>query len=348
MVIKGLLRQPLFIIGFLFILILITTSIIYSLLYHGHVPQYAILTEKGKYMGSPPFKPSVIPPFGTDKNGYNMFDMIIKGAKYTIGMAILVAILRTVLATIIGVFYGSFLRKIHNVATKLFDAFNYVPIILILMFMLYPILMMDGQSEHYKYHLITRLGFEVGALVLLSLPTLALKIGNETMLILEKEFITSSKVIGAGRLYILKKHVFPHLLPKLWVQFVQNIIQVLFILVHMGLFNLFVGGTHAVFTGTGTELKSSSGEWAGLIGENYKLLSLTPWVPMEPLIMFALTIWAFNFIVEGIKKAIDHPYMKIKENIPKENQMTEKKSKSLASFEFLNKKPSSRNLVQSK
>ncbi|PGS51212.1 hypothetical protein [Bacillus sp. AFS041924] len=112
--------------------------------------------------------------------------------------------------------------------------------------------------------------------------------------------------------------------------FVQQIIQVLLLLVHLGVFKLIVGGSLIVNTGEREVTVSLSNEWSGLIGLSYAELMLDKWIVIGPCIGFVLTIIAFTLI----KKEIEKPrLMKVKSKNGKEH-VTSKQANSRENYDF--------------
>lgn len=318
--IKLLLKQPLFLIGVTFIILLLASSIIHAVVFDGFVPRHFLYyNENGTIIGSAPLTPGDYPPFGTDILGYDWFAMVIKGAKYTLGLAFVVAALRLLFSVFLGLYYGNYLMKVQRYVSGVVNSFHYLPIALLAYILLHDVLkaVPDGPYRYaFDFSLSERTLFEIIILTLVALPTTSLLIGNETHLIMKNEFITGARLIGGSRFHILKKHVMPHLAPRLWIQFAEQVIQVLILLVHLGLFGLFFGGTlPQQLPNKEIILHSTTGEWSGLIGSSYEFLNYTPWVPLVPLVAFACTILAMNFILEGLKKALaerDQPMTKVK------------------------------------
>lgn len=194
--------------------------------------------------------------------------------------------------------------RMNRYVSKVIEAFHYLPVALLAFMLLNPVLSENGAIGQFQYSFSERVIFEIAIMTVIALPTTLLLIGNETNLILKQEFITGVKLMGASRLHIIRKHVLPHLVPRLFIQFLQQIIQVLVLLVHLGVLKLFFAGTHITVGSFGPTFSSVSGEWSGIVGNSYKYLQATPWVPLAPLVMFALTILALNFILEGLKKTL--------------------------------------------
>lgn len=300
---KALCKNPLFQIGFWFIILLFAASVIHWLAFNSYIPNKQLLYKHGNLVGASPLTPAQYPLLGTNKQGDSVFFTLLKGAKFTIGIAFVVAALRMFFSIILGVLYGNFLMKVNRYVSKVIDAFHYLPINLLAYVLLSNVLMENGMTEIFQYTWLARAGFEVAILTFIALPTTTLLIGNETNLVLKEEFIEGVKIMGAGRIHIIRKHILPHLIPRFTTQFIQQIIQVLILLAHLGLLKLFFAGTHVAMDLGGITYSSVSGEWSGLIGMNYQYLDLRPWLELAPLGAFACTILAMNLMLEGFKQA---------------------------------------------
>nr|WP_283244082.1 hypothetical protein [Bacillus suaedaesalsae] len=127
-------------------------------------------------------------------------------------------------------------------------------------------------------------------------------ISNEVELILRREFIQSSKILGATRFFLIWKHILPHLKERIVILFGQQMIQVLIILAHLGIFKLFLGGTHVTYDRFVNDPPSSiTNEWSGLIGDGFYSFVSAPWVFLAPIGFFTITIIAINFMMESYK-----------------------------------------------
>lgn len=59
----------------------------------------------------PPFSPSLQFLLGTDRKGYDLLHLVIEGAKWTIGISILIAALRMVIGVFFGVILGTYVKR---------------------------------------------------------------------------------------------------------------------------------------------------------------------------------------------------------------------------------------------
>ncbi|WP_273852402.1 ABC transporter permease subunit [Guptibacillus spartinae] len=309
---KKALKNPMLIIGTMIIVILIGSSVYYSLVYKDVVPQTSMLyDDNGNLIDRSPFTPLQVPPFGTDKYGYHLFEQIIIGAKYTIGIAFLVASMRMALSFVAGVIGGTYFRQTLRSTSGFVDAMQYIPISLLCYFILSGVLMENGMEGTFQFSYLERIVFEMVILTAVAIPTTTTLISNETNAIWGKGFIEGAKTLGGSKVHILTKHILPHLGPRMVIIFLQQMINVLILLLHLGLLKLFFGGTF--FNPDpilGDEYRSVSSEWSGLIGSTYQFLPYNSWIPLVPILFFVLVIFSVNLILEGFKQLAEKQTMR--------------------------------------
>ncbi|MEI5909688.1 ABC transporter permease subunit [Bacillus spongiae] len=293
-------NKLLIIICIIFILSLLSGSIILNYFYDGKIPRTSFLTDDlGKVISAAPFAPSLSFPFGTDRNGYDMFFKVLQGAQYTLGAAIIISLLSFAISFIVGVIGGFRNTKLKAVSNNIFTAFYFIPQSIIAYNILYPLLW--EPYEGFTTTFTERLIWQVIVIALITVPTTAILIANEIKLILQKEFITSAKVLGGRNLFLLQKHVLPHLKLQLFMIFPKIIIQVLLIIAHLGFFLLFFGGTNVCYGPYCDPPSPIVQEWSGLMAMNLKELTNAWWIFMAPMIFFTLTILSLNGITKGLQ-----------------------------------------------
>ncbi len=332
---KNALRNPMFMFGMIIIVLLLGSSMFYSLVYNDDIPQtFMLYDDDGNLIDRSPLSPVQALPFGTDKFGYHLFEQIIIGAKYTIGIAFLVASMRMALSFVAGVIGGTYFRRTLRSTAGVVDAMQYIPISLLCYFILHGVLMENGMEGTFSFSFTERIVFEVIILTAVAIPTTTILISNETNAIWRREFIEGARTLGGSRRHILAKHVLPHLGPRMMIIFLQQIVNVLILLLHLGLLKLFFGGTF--FNPDpmlGDEYRSVSGEWSGLIGSTFRFLSYETWIPLIPILFFVLVILAVNFVLEGFKQVVDkQSYSRRMKNVELPDTKTEIDS---SSFSFV-------------
>lgn len=308
--------QPYFVFGFCIIFTLLALSLIHNYVFDNEIPKHQVIYAKDGFnaIGKAPFEPSSRFWFGTDQFGNNLLYQIISGAKYTLGLAFLISFIRLFASFAGGYLFYSMNDKLKSWVKGIVDATHYVPVALLCYFIMFPVVIADQLSFWDKGV------FYILVLTIVAVPAISVMIGSEMELISKREFVTSAKVLGGSQFHVFRKHILPHLLPKLSFIYIQQIMYVLILFAHLGLLQMFFGGTifepYAMYE---EPLPLSvSNEWSGLVGINYRQLLLRPYLIIIPVLFFAISIVAMNFMLEGLRRGIENQsyYHKKKLNIP--------------------------------
>lgn len=291
-----------FVIGFVVIAGIFSFSLYHYYEMDSKIPQTVLLYEGDELIDAPPLPPSEKHWFGTDRLGYDMFYKVVDGAKYTLTFAILIAFLRIFFSSFLGIFYAFYVKgRVRRAIEKFVEGYHYLPVSLIALILLAPILRMppDGFSTTHT----ERIVLEVAILTILALPVVSVLLGSEIKMILNEEYITSTKVLGASKMHVMWKHIRIHLGPKLGIIMGQQIVQVLLLFTHLGLFQLFFGGTEIDYSPMMPDPPSSmSNEWAGLIGNSKdEMMIAAKWIMAAPLGAFMITAMAISLMVSGMR-----------------------------------------------
>ncbi|WP_409250775.1 ABC transporter permease [Bacillus sp. SCS-153A] len=300
-------RQPLFIIGFSNIFFITAASIIHATHYDSYIPQTEWLKDsEGNMIKGAPLPPSKDIPLGTDQFGYHLLQQLLQGAKYTFGAAFLTSILGFILSFVFGILLAFWRKKGSKTMVKgISSSFYFVPQSIIAYNVLYPVLW--ESPEGFPYSLTGRVVYQIVMLALILAPTTALLIAEETREILKKEFIESAITLGASPFHIFKKHVLPHLRPRLFMIFPRIVVQVLLIIAHLGIFQIYFGGTSVCYDVFCDPPMPVAFEWSGMLGMYIKQINYQWWLAFGPLACFTLTILAINSMAAGIEKGLTPP-----------------------------------------
>ncbi|AYC28769.1 ABC transporter permease [Paenisporosarcina cavernae] len=300
-------KQPFFVVGFLIILFFLLGSFVFEAMYGNEPKQTFFIEENGRAVEGPPISPRISDPvhlLGTDQFGYDQFAKIMLGAKYTILAAMAVALLRMLIAVPIGFILGTYLQKQRAWINGLIDPFHYVPMTIFAYLMLYPILW--EPMEGFSTTQFERIVYQVIIMAIITAPIVASLIGNEANLYYHNEYILAARTLGASRRRIIRKHLFPQMREKIFVLYGQQLVETLIVFGHLGLLQLYLGGTDVSYDPLfGDPPKSIAYEWAGLFGGNFRYLQGAPWLPLGPAIAFALVITAVAAMIEGYTRHVN-------------------------------------------
>ncbi|WP_226658056.1 ABC transporter permease subunit [Guptibacillus hwajinpoensis] len=299
----SLLRNFPFVFGIVFLLLVLVSSSLYSFYGSEVQPDKMLYDKNGNVIALAPFAPSFKFPLGSDLDGFSFVYKLIEGAKYTVGLAIAVAFFRIVFSFIFGYFLYRLPSSLRNMFSGLANTLHYAPVTIFTYLLIAPVVL----NFSWSYDVSTKILFPMVILIGISIPVLALYVQNELDAISKKEYIDSAKILGGTGFHLFRKHLAPFLYPKLLILFVQQVGQVLIIFAHLGLLNVFIGGTDVRVmdvdfkTGeTTTQSFSMTNEWAGLIAQNFPYAQSFPWMVLAPVTAFALSILAINSIVYGL------------------------------------------------
>ncbi|MGR3778116.1 peptide ABC transporter permease [Bacillus paramycoides] len=251
------------------------------------VPAFQYIDDK--LVSTAPAPPSFSHPLGVDKEGNDVLIWTLYDAKTPIFYAVIISLFRIVFSLIFGVLHAYFYRYVRFLDI-LFETFQYVPTTLLAIFLLSPVMFVSPDEEHLW------LSYMISVLIFISVPNLVQLFSNEIRLLLQNEFVTSSKTLGGGVFHICKIRLKPFLTPKIFIWINQQMLQTLVLLLHLALFQTIS------FNVAGTLV---------LLGHNHQFLNILPWVAFGPILFFTIVILAVYMMLSGMQNALKNEMVHI-------------------------------------
>ncbi|WP_239256297.1 ABC transporter permease subunit [Listeria ilorinensis] len=292
---------------FCVLLLLVVVSLIDGVL-GDPISSHKFMTDAdGTIKAAAPFRPSEVPPLGTDKNGLALMDQLLVGIKYTVLLAGGIALLRVLLGYIFAVgyvFFGG--KRSRRLVSGVADGMHYLPLTLILVIMLGPAFI--NTSGVFGATLGERIFFQALLMILIVLPITMNAVGSEIDQVLKKEYVLSSWLSGANARWILQNHVQPAIRQKVVLLYLEQFIQTLQMFVHLAVLGIFIGG--AVVDEVG-DFNPAIPELSGMIASaKYVFTNHQFWIILPPLVVFMLLILCVQLIVnvltnEAVRKEGD-------------------------------------------
>ncbi|MBC6975032.1 ABC transporter permease subunit [Bacillus sp. Xin] len=296
-----------FLVGFIYLFSLIMASFIYTLFFKDSIPEAPLLlyNDKNELLGKAPFPPSLMPPFGSDRFGESIFLQVLDGAKFTILFAVAISLLRILFGTCLGILLSLYGAKCKRFFQACSEVFYYIPTVFIAFILITPVnIVITSNADRLSPNIPFAL-YQAIILIFIALPTISLYISSEVDEFMQKDYILSSQLMGASRFHIIKKHLRVLLLDRIFVLFMEHIVQTLILMIHLALLNIVIGGVQLKEMDQG-EFKpvSLSNDWAGLIGLNRYEMNLSLWIIFYTLITFFITILFIKLMTTGIQDAL--------------------------------------------
>jgi oligopeptide transport system permease protein len=216
-------------------------------------------------------------PMGTDRNGRDLFSRIMIGGQ----ISLLVGILATFVSLVIGVVYGAVSGfvggRVDNMMMRLVEILYSLP------FMFFVIMLVVFFGRHFALIFIA-----IGAIQWLDMARI---VRGQTLSIKRREYVEAANAMGLSTWAIIRRHVIPNTIGPVVVFVTVLVPQVI-------LLESFLS-----FLGLGVQEPLTS--WGTLIAEGAAAIQASPWLLIFPSIFFVVTLFALNFLGDGLRDALD-------------------------------------------
>lgn len=300
-----LLKTKKFIFGASFLVILMVLSVLNTVLNDGKIRKEPFFyDENGNLEKVPPYKPFDVFPLGSDMYGYDLLHTVIEGAKFSIGITLIVAIFRLLFSIMLSYFLFRLPGRIFNWIKSVAEPLSFFPQTLIAYFLLRTVVLYTVEGFAQPFWI--RVVYEFTILIAVALPALTVQLAEQKRRIWKEEFVEAALTLGGSKRHIYLRHILPHLYEEWILIFGQQFLQVLTLLVHLGVLKVLFGGTVLGFGfGGGDPPSSVTHEWSGLIGVNARFLHVNEWIVYVPILFFTLTALSVAMINKALKDWFD-------------------------------------------
>ena len=214
---------------------------------------------------------------GTDDVGRDMLSRLMYGARLSLLVGCMVVTISLLFGTVLGLISGYFGGLVDAAIMRLVDIMLALPSLLLALVLV----AIFGPS-------IVNAAI---ALVFVSLPHYVRLTRAAVLLEANRDYVTASRVAGAGALRQMFINIFPNCLAPLIVQ------------ASMGFSNAILDMAALGFLGMGAQPPTP--EWGTMLSDVLQYAQSAWWVVTFPGLLILLTVLAFNLVGDGLRDALD-------------------------------------------
>lgn len=226
--------------------------------------------------------PSFQHPLGTDDLGRDILIRILYGARISLTIGFVAAFINMVIGVLYGGIAGYFGGKVDMIMMRIVDILSGIPSLL------YLILIMMFLGASLESILI--------AMCLTYWITTARMVRGQIIQLREQDYALAAKVCGVSKWNIMMKHLIPNT--------IGNIIVTVTFLIPSAIFQ----EAFLSFLGIGIAVPKAS--WGTMCNDAIPYIFDQPYMMIFPALAISITIFALNFIGDGLRDALDPRLMK--------------------------------------
>jgi oligopeptide transport system permease protein len=249
--------------------------------------------------------------FGSDYLGRDVLSRLIYGIRVSLPVGFVGAMTAFVIGMVYGSISGYYGGRVDNVLMRIVDIVYAFPttllIILMMAFFKSSFTRVEPGTLSYTFNQVNRfvdrmLGLQGGGMLFIFMGIgmtawmgMARLARGQILSLKEKEFIEAAHMIGAGDMRVIVRHILPNIIGPCIVS------QTLNIPVYIN-YEVFLS-----FIGLGVDPPTPS--WGLMIADGARAIRSYPHMVLFPALFLAITMFAFNFLGDGLRDALD-PKMK--------------------------------------
>ncbi len=221
--------------------------------------------------------PSATHWLGTDDLGRDILSRIIFGSRVSLLVGIVAVSIAVTLGVTLGLLGGYIGGLLDDVIMRFVDSVQAFPGLILAL------------------GITAALGPGIGnamiAIGFVSIPAMARLTRGQVLSIREREFVHAAQVIGASPLKIMAKHIWPNVTAPIIVQATLLVATAIV--------------TEASLSFLGVGVKPPTSSWGSMLRTGSQYLEVAPWLAFAPGLAIFLTVLAFNFVGDGLRRALD-------------------------------------------
>ncbi|MEO0414512.1 MAG: ABC transporter permease [Verrucomicrobiota bacterium] len=214
---------------------------------------------------------------GSDHVGRDIFSRILHGGRVSLAVGLIATAVSLTIGLIYGAVAGFLGGKVDTVMMRIVDILYAMPFMIIVIIL-----------TTYFGNKLWLLFLSIGAVEWL---TMARIVRSQVTSLKKQEFVEAARSLGLSKARI----IFRHLIPNTWGP----------VIVYTTLTVPAVMRLEAILSFLGLGVQPPDSSWGSLIKEGADRMASDPWLLVFPAIVFGLTLFALNFLGDGLRDALD-------------------------------------------
>ena len=215
--------------------------------------------------------------FGTDNSGRDLLTRTLIAGRVSLAIGLLAGLVAVVIGVLYGAAAGFIGGKTDEIMMRIVDVLYSLPFI----FFVIMLVVFFGRNFVLMF-------LAVGAVLWLDMARI---VRGQALSIRRQEYVQAAEALGVGKWGILIRHVIPNLLGPVVIYMTLLVPQVIIL------------ESFLSFLGLGVQEPMAS--WGVLISTGAKNIGTANWLLIFPSIFLTTTLFALNFIGDGLRDALD-------------------------------------------
>jgi len=266
-------RNKLAVVGFWIIIALFVVAIV--------GPMVSPYTYEDQNLDNTFQSPTLRHPFGTDQLGRDQMTRVMYGSRISLAVGIVCAALNFLIGVTYGGIAAYFGGRVDDIMMRIVDILYGIPTLII-------VILLTVLFKDKGVNPLVNVFIAIGLTYWLPMARI---VRGEILSLKEREFALAAKTIGAPNNRILFRHLIPNAMGPIIVTVTLEIPAAIF--------------TEAFLSYIGLGVSAPVASWGVLASDGTEAIRSFPYLVLFPALAISLTMFAFNFLGDGLRDALD-------------------------------------------